>query len=119
MKEHFILERIAEEEDIDAVEEDFNREIALIAAQSGDSVRSVRARVEKRGLTDVLRNQIIERKVLELIMQHASFKEVASSSDEQTISGVDFFISGRAKADIPDAKYGGDERDLQQPADRT
>ena len=65
LKEHFILERIAEEEKIDVDEGDYEKEIFLIAAQSGESPRRVRAQLEKRGLMDVLRNQIIERKVLE------------------------------------------------------
>ena len=65
LKEHFILERIAEEEKIDVEEGDYEKEIFLIAAQSGESPRRVRAQLEKRGLMDVLRNQIIERKVLE------------------------------------------------------
>ena len=65
LKEHFILERIAEEEKIDAEEGDYEKEIFLIAMQSGESPRRVRAQLEKRGLMDVLRNQIVERKVLE------------------------------------------------------
>ena len=76
LKEHFILERIAEEEKIDAGEEDYEAEIRLIAAQSGESPRRVRARLEKSGSMDVLRNQIVERKVIELILEHATFKEV-------------------------------------------
>ena len=76
LKEHFILERIAEDEEIDADEEDYEAEIRLIAAQSDESPRRVRARLEKSGSMDVLRNQIIERKVIERILEHATFKEV-------------------------------------------
>ena len=54
LKEHFILERIAEEEKIDAGEEDYEAEIRLIAEQSGESARRVRARLEKSGSMDVL-----------------------------------------------------------------
>ncbi len=75
LKEHFILERIAEEEKIDVEESDYDKEIFLIAAQSGESPRRVRAQLEKRGLMDVLRNQIIERKVLELVQSQAKFKD--------------------------------------------
>ena len=76
LKEHFILERIAEEEEIDADEDDYESEIRLIAAQSSESPRRVRARLEKAGSMDVLRNQIIERKVIDVILAHATFKEV-------------------------------------------
>ena len=47
MKEHFILERIAESEKIEADEKDYDDEIRLIAYQSGDTARRVRARLEK------------------------------------------------------------------------
>lgn len=67
LKEHFILERIAEEESIAETAADYDEEIRAIAAQSGESPRRVRASLEKRGLMDVLRNQIIERKTLDLI----------------------------------------------------
>ena len=50
LKEHFILERIAEDEEIDADEEDYDAEIRLIAAQSNESPRRVRARLEKGGI---------------------------------------------------------------------
>jgi trigger factor len=75
LKEHFILERIAEEESVEAQEGDFEQEIFLIAMQSGESPRRVRAQIEKRGLMDVLQNQIVERKVLELVQAQAKFKD--------------------------------------------
>ena len=76
LKEHFILERIAEDQEIEAEEEDYDSEIRLIAAQRNESPRRVRARLEKSGSMDVLRNQIIERKVVDLILEHAQFHEV-------------------------------------------
>ena len=75
LKEHFILEKIAEEEEIDIEQGDYEKEVALIALQSGESPRRVRAQLEKRGLMDVLRNQIIERKVLERVQAKAKFKD--------------------------------------------
>jgi trigger factor len=75
LKEHFILERIAEEENVQAEEGDFEQEIFLIAMQSGESPRRVRAQIEKRGLMDVLQNQIVERKVLERVQAEAKFKD--------------------------------------------
>jgi hypothetical protein len=65
LKEHFILERIAEEEKIKDLPEDYDTEVRLIAAQSGETPRRVRARLEKAGGMDVLRNQIIERKAID------------------------------------------------------
>src|SRR4029078_12101363 len=62
LKEHFILERIAEEEKIEGEPQDYDDEIDLIADQSDETPRRVRARIEKKGLMDTLRNQIVERK---------------------------------------------------------
>lgn len=88
LKEHFILERLAEEQGIEESEEDFTDEIALIASQSSESPRRVRAQIEKRGMMDVLRNQIIERKTIELILSHAEFKDVPFEPDSTDAEAV-------------------------------
>jgi len=103
LKEHFILERIAEEENIEANEADFDSEIKLIASQSGESPRRVRAQIEKSGNWDVLQNQIIERKVVDLILQHATFKEVPFEFERTQAEAIDQALGGE-HADIPDAK---------------
>ena len=103
LKEHFILERIAEDEKIEAAEADFDEEISLIAAQSGESPRRVRAQIEKSGNWDVLQNQIIERKAIDLILQHASFKEVPFDFEHTQVEAVDQALGGE-QDDIPDAK---------------
>jgi trigger factor len=105
LKEHFILERIAEEEKIEVSEEDYNEEIRLIAAQSGESPRKVRAKLEKAGSMDVLRNQIVERKVIDLILENATFKEVPFEFHPVQEATLDHAAGGGEKADIPDAKY--------------
>ena len=119
LKEHFILERIAEEEDIEASDADYDAELSMMAMQSGDSPRSIRARIEKRGLMDALRNQIVERKVIELITENAKFKEIPHKQTEETTSPVDFAIGGVVDTEIPDAQHAGEERELPQPVDRT
>jgi trigger factor len=101
LKEHFILERIAEEEKIDADDSDYEKEIFLIAAQSGESPRRVRAQLEKRGLMDVLRNQIIERKVLELVQSEAKFKDEAYEPEATNEEAVSFAAGGGTSAAIP------------------
>jgi trigger factor len=105
LKEHFILERIAEEEEIDVNEEDYEAEIRLIAAGSDESPRRVRARLEKAGSMDVLRNQIIERKVIDLILKQASFKEVPYEPRRSDAEAIDHAAGGGEHADIPEAKY--------------
>jgi trigger factor len=101
LKEHFILERIAEEEKIDVDDGDYDKEIFLIAAQSGESPRRVRAQLEKRGLMDVLRNQIIERKVLELVQSQARFKDEPYEPKSNDTEAVSIAAGGGASAAIP------------------
>ena len=101
LKEHFILERIAEEEKIDVDEGDYDKEIFLIAAQSGESPRRVRAQLEKRGLMDVLRNQIIERKVLELVQSEAKFKDEPYEPQKTDTEAVSIAAGGGTGGAIP------------------
>ena len=116
LKEHFILERIAEEENIDATPEDYQAEIALIAAQSGESSRRVRARLDKGGMMDALRNQIIERKVIDLVLSHAKFKDVASQPDGAETEAIDQSAGGdEGESEIPEAKHPGEAEPLRTP----
>jgi trigger factor len=112
------LERIAEEESIGDKPQDYDREIALIAQQQGDSPRRVRARLEKRGLMDTLRNQIIERKVIDLITAHAQFTEVTLDLPADDTEAVDIALSGGSRSEIPNAKHGGESEELRAPAQR-
>lgn len=102
LKEHFILERIAEEEKIEAEEGDFEQEILLIALQSGESPRRVRAQIEKRGLMDVLQNQIVERKVLERVQAEASFTDLPYTPPKVEVEAIALAAGGDADA-IPAA----------------
>ncbi len=101
LKEHFILERIAEEEKLDVDDGDYDKEIFLIAAQSGESPRRVRAQLEKRGLMDVLRNQIIERKVLELVQSEAKFKDEPYEPQKNDTEAISVAAGGSSGGAIP------------------
>jgi trigger factor len=105
LKEHFILERIAEEEKIEDAPADYDVEVKLIAEQSGETPRRVRARLEKANQMDVLRNQIIERKVIELILEHATFKEVPYEPESLEAEALERSAGGEeAKAEEPEAQ---------------
>jgi trigger factor len=99
LKEHFVLERIAEEEKI---------EIALIAEQSGESSRRVRAQMEKRGLMDTLHNQIIERKTIDVILANAKFNETKYALEIPQVEAVNSSLAGGEKSAIPEAASSGD-----------
>lgn len=109
LREHFILEQIAEEQKIDADEADYDAEIALIAQQSDIPERRVRARLEKHGQMDALRNQIVERKVIEMIVDAAKVtekktKRKASDKDSEFAIYHSVLATKEDEA-IPEAKY--------------
>jgi trigger factor len=118
LKEHFILERIAEEEEIVDEPGDYETEIRLLAAQSDESPRRVRARLEKSGGMDVLRNQIIERKVVERILSHAEFQDVPWRPEETEAEAVDWAAGGgEPTSDIPEAQPEGREREEESESE--
>ena len=109
LREHFILERIAEAENVEETEADYTMEIAKIAAQQNDSPRRVRARLERTGQMDAIRNMIIEGKVIDMITEAASFTATKYEPEkESTVEAIDFFAAGKM-ANIPEAKYEGGE----------
>lgn len=107
LKEHFILEKIAEAEGIADSAADYDEEIRAIAAQSGEPPRRVRASLEKRGLMDVLRNQIIERKTLEVIEHNAKFNDTPFEFPRPDADAVDHAVCGSVvgEEEIPTAKH--------------
>ncbi|MFW6171163.1 MAG: trigger factor [Planctomycetota bacterium] len=120
LKEHFIFERIAEDEGIEATEADYQQQIQQIARQGGESPRRVRARLEKQGQMDSLRNQIIENKVVNLICSEARLEDVpAKDKEEKESFPLDLALTGAGVTeDIPEAKHGGEAQPLRRPAER-
>jgi trigger factor len=76
LKEHFVLQKIAEVEKIDISDDEIDNEIETLADQSNQSPRRVRAQLEKDDLLDTLAAQIIERKTLDLILESAEYEDV-------------------------------------------
>ena len=96
LKEHFILEKIAESENVSDSATDYEEEIKAIAAQSGESPRRVRASLERKGLMDVLRNQIIERKTIDLVTSQAKFKDTPFEFPKPDAEAIDHAVCGVA-----------------------
>ncbi len=119
LKEHFILEKIAEEEEVEDLPGDYDLEIAKIAAQRNDSPRRVRARLEREGQMDSLRNMIIEDKVISLIEENAEFKATKYKPDDQSdTTAINFFVAG-SPDNIPEAKYEpGESAELPNTVER-
>lgn len=118
LKEHFILERLAEEHQFDATPDDYENEIRLIAEQQDESPRRIRARLEKKGQMDSLRNQIIERKVIGLIEDAAVFTEVAFDPKSDNTTALDISLVGGVETEeIPVAKYSDGPAALPTPTE--
>ncbi len=97
LKEFFILARIAESEGIKVEEEDLELEIEAMAARTDESVRRVRARVEKEGLGDALATQILERKALDHILKYVEIEDVHLDEVETAVETVDQSASPAAE----------------------
>jgi trigger factor len=83
LKEHFVLQKVAEVEKIDVNDDDLNEEIERIAEQDGESPRRVRARLEREDLLDALAAEMIERKALDLILNSAEYEDVPLGQEDQ------------------------------------
>jgi len=97
LKEHFVMQKIAEVEKLDVDDDDLNDEIERIAVQNEEPPRRVRARLEKEDLLDALAAEILERKALDLVLEHAEYEDVpidkkaqekpTAAVEQQTVSG--------------------------------
>jgi trigger factor len=69
LKEHFVLDKIADAEEIEVSPSDVESEIFMMAMQSGENPRRVRARLQKSGMIDNLEAQIRERKAVDVVLE--------------------------------------------------
>jgi trigger factor len=116
LKEHFVLQKIAEVEKIEVGESDINDEIERIGYQNDESPRRVRARLEKEDLLEALAAEIVERKALDLVLENAEYEEVPMSAkapggavatvEEQAVPGkmVDVTAEAEAKAKMEEGE---------------
>jgi trigger factor len=89
LKEHFVLQKIAEVENVDITEDDIDDEIERIAVQNDESPRRVRARLEKDDLMETLATEIIESKALDLILSSAEYEDVPLEHEEGAVGTVE------------------------------
>jgi trigger factor len=83
LKEHFVLQKVAEVEKLEIEDEDIDAEIDRIADQNGESPRKVRARLEKEDLMEALATDLLERKALDLILSTATYEDYPLNAEEQ------------------------------------
>ena len=78
-----LLSKIADVEGIKVEDEDLALEIEAMADRTGESVRRIRARVEKEGGADSLATQILERKVIDRIIESCQIEDVQVTIDPE------------------------------------
>lgn len=96
LREHFLLAKIAEAEELKVTPEDIENQIDVMALQSDESPRRVRARLEKEGLLDTLEIQILEQLAVDRALEFAEWentpleeKEVAEEAVDQAAGTAD------------------------------
>ncbi len=83
LKEHFVLQKVAEMEKLEIEDADLDIEIARIAHQSKESPRKIRARYDKEDLMEALATDLLERKALDVILSTATFDDYPLTPEQQ------------------------------------
>jgi trigger factor len=117
LKEHFVLQKVAEVEKIEIEDRDIDAEIERLADQSNESPRKVRARMEKEDLMEALATDLLERKALDLILAEATFEDHELSAQErEEQSGEVATVSAQAapEAEKAEEPAAGDEGETKE-----
>lgn len=107
LKEHFVLQKIAEDEKLDVTDDDIDDEIERIAARNDESPRKVRARLERDDLVESLAAELLESKALDLILEKAEFEDVplkTAEEDEPVAMVEEQVVPGEMQSPISDAE---------------
>jgi trigger factor len=111
LKEFMLLGRIADALELKVEDDDLAAEIESIARRTDESVRRVRARVEKEGGVQSLANQILERKVIDRILEEVEIEDIAvAHALAPSVETLDFAVSA------PDPRASGTP-EPEQPVD--
>jgi trigger factor len=77
VKAELLLDRIATAENIDVTDEDVEKEIAAMAARSGESAMALRARLTKQGALDRMKSKLRSDKTIEWLYRTARIETTA------------------------------------------
>ena len=110
LKEHFVLDRVATEEEIDCSPADIEAELLTMSFQSGESVRRIRARLTKSGMIENLEAQLRERKAIDFLIDKATVKEVTREPMARaSVAAARFAICGNMDASLVDDDEDGSD----------
>jgi trigger factor len=79
VKAELLLDRIASAEKIDASDEDVDKELALLAENSGESATTLRARLTKQGALDRMKSKLRSDKTIDWLYRNARIETTAQS----------------------------------------
>jgi trigger factor len=79
VKAELLLDRIATAENIEATDEDVEKEIAALAEGSGESATALRARLTKQGALDRMKSKLRSDKAIEWLYRTAHIETTAKS----------------------------------------
>jgi trigger factor len=103
LKEHFVLDRVATEEEIECTPGDIEAEMLMMSFQSGESVRRIRARLTKNGMIENLEAQLRERKAVDFLIDKATVKQVEREPMARaSVTAARFAICGNMDASLID-----------------
>ena len=93
LKEHFVLQKIAEVEKLEIEDADIEAEIDSIADRTNESPRKVRARLEREDLIEPLATELLERRALDLVLSTATYEDYAfnpmKEQEDEAVSTAD------------------------------
>jgi trigger factor len=112
LKEHFVLDKLANQEKISVSPEDIEMEIMYMAMRRGENPRRVRARLEKEGLIDNLEAQILERKAVDFLMSRVKFEDVPLKREPDShVEGISAFACGHVEKTSAERSIADDDDD--------
>jgi len=107
VKAYLLLDAIGKAEGIEVSDEDFEAELQKMAEESGQTLPRMRAQMEKNGQLVLLRAQMREERILDLLMGKA---EVTEAPDPKEESSADPNADEAASADeVSPEGHGGKE----------
>ena len=103
LKSYFILDKIAQQEDVTVEPSDVDRQIHSLASRSNESPRRIRARLEKQDRMGLLEIQVLEQKTVDRILESARFEDVSfeeyNRRRQETRSDGDASVENEATSD--------------------
>jgi len=80
VKERLILGQIAQQDDISISDDEFTEGLGKLAAGMGQDIETIKKYYEARGEVDILKEQMLEEKTLNYLVEKANIKEVEAGS---------------------------------------